>query len=366
MRLFRILLIIVLFAGALMLIPGTHAQTPLRILHVVNGTLGDQSFFDSAQAGLERAVEELGITLRTVELSGDRARWETGLDDAMANADEYDILVVGGSEIADYFMARADLYPDRRFIFHDEPIDFERCACTNVYNVIYAQNEGSYLAGVYVAAMMRDSALPGISGRNTIGAVGGIDIPVINDFIVGYVQGARAINPDIQTLIQYVGGDNPWFDPARGFEIGSAMFEQGADFVFSIAGGTWRGVAEAARSQRRYVIGVDSDVWLLIHETEPELAERIPTSMVKNVGNALFRALELEMSGELPFGTTEIVGIREGAIGLARNDYYEAITPDSVRETVEQAEADVINCRVLVDTMLAPRPCTPPEAVSGD
>lgn len=238
----RIFLIVSLLTAALIVQQPTSAQPTLRVTHVVNGTLGDRSFFDLAQEGLERAVKDFGISLKVIELGEDQARWEPGIDDAMADTNSYDILVLGGSLVADYVMARADLYPDKKFIFHDEPIDYTKCKCANVYNVIYAQNEGSYLAGVYAAAMMKEKALPNLSGKNTIGVIGGLDIPVINDFIVGYAQGARSVIPEMTVLTQYIGGERPFFDVAKGLEIALAMYDQGADFVFSVAGGSGLGM----------------------------------------------------------------------------------------------------------------------------
>jgi basic membrane protein A and related proteins len=337
-----------------------NAQTPVRVTHVINGTLGDQSFFDSAQAGIERAATELGITYKVIELGEDQSRWEPGLDDAMADTDNYDVLIVGGSLIGDFLMARADDYPDKKFIFHDEPIDYSRCSCANVYNVIYAQNEGSYLAGVYAAAMMAEGKLEGLANRKTIGAIGGLDIPVINDFILGYEQGAKAVDPDITVLVQYIGGDSPFFDRAKGFEISQSMYDQGADFIFSVAGGSGMGAIDAAKQRNKYFIGVDSDQWALLAESDPDAANVVLTSMVKNVGDTLFRALELDMAGTLAYGATEVVGIAEGAVGLAKNEYYEEVTPDSVKALVEAAETALINCEIQVATLLAPVPCTPP------
>lgn len=85
----------------------------------------------------------------------------------------------------------------------------------------------------------------------------------------------------------------------------------------------------------------------------------ILTSMIKNVGGALYRAIKLALEDKLRFGETEIVGIAEGAIGLAKNEYYERVTPDLVKAIIAQAEEDVTKCRVIVETTLAPRPCKP-------
>src|SRR5690606_28164103 len=226
----------------------------------------------------------------TIELGTDPANWEPGLDDAMADVDNYDMLIVGTFQMVDFLAERAHLYPDKYFILFDTAVPYddpEVCVdgCQNVYSVLYAQNEGSFLTGVYAAAMTR-SGLEGTNPDPIIGVIGAQSIPVIDDFIVGYEQGACLVNPDITTIVQYVGGAAAWNDPARAKEITLAMYEQGADIVFSVAGGSGVGMFEAAEEQGRYALGVDSDQATIIMDTNPDQAQRILTSMMKNVDNS--------------------------------------------------------------------------------
>jgi basic membrane protein A and related proteins len=337
-----------------------RAQNAIRVKNVINGTLPDKSFFDSAERGLQRAQKELGIEYKTIELGEDANKWEPGLDDAMADTDSYDILITGTFQMADFLTARADNYPDKKFIIYDTDVDRTKCKCANVYGVVYAQNEGSYLAGVYAAGMMKDGTIPNLSGKHLIGAVGGLDIPVINDFIVGYEQGAKSVDPEVKLLKQYVGGDKPFFDPAKGKEIALSMYEQGADFVFGIAGGSGQGIIDAAKDKGKYTIGVDSDQATIIGATDPKAAQQILTSMQKNVDNSLFRALSLAKDGKLPWGQLEEIGLAERGVGLSKNDIYNKATPDTVKKLVEQAEADIVACKITVATAFdQPRPCNP-------
>ncbi len=322
---------------------GTTPQTttaqdePLRITLVINGVLGDKSFFDSAQRGMDRLLDEgYNVEVKTVELGIDPAGWESGLADAMADAENYDMLIVGTYQMGEFLGARVHLYPDKFFIMYDAAVPYEDAeicvdGCTNVYTVQYLQNEGSFLAGVYAAAMTQ-SDLEGANEDAILGAVGGQDIPVINDFIVGYKQGACLVNPDSEVLIQYAGG---WNDPAKGKEIALAMYEQKADIVFQIAGGTGSGVFEAAQEQGKYAIGVDSDQASILMDTNPEQAARILTSMQKNVDNSLYRAVDLHIKGELPYGTIEFLGIAEGGVSLSDNDIFEDNTPEEVLDLME-------------------------------
>jgi basic membrane protein A len=355
-RLLALVLIVVMLSVAA---AGTSTaqEQPLRITNVINGVLGDKSFFDSAQRGMDRLIAEgYNVEINTIELGIDPANWESGLSDAMSDVDNYDLLITGTFQMGEFLGKRVHLYPDKYFVMYDDAVLYDDptiCVegCPNVYSVLYAQNEGSFLAGVYAAAI----TISGIEGTNpepVIGAVGGQDIPVINDFLVGYEQGACLVNPDSRVLVQYAGG---WNDPARGKEITLAMYEQLADIVFQVAGGTGVGVFEAAYEQGRYAIGVDSDQAVIIADTNPEQAAHILTSMLKNVDNSLFRAVDLFLKGELPFGEAEVLGIAEGGVGLAYNDFYYDSTPENILDLIEAVEEAVLEGQIVVNTVFEDR-----------
>jgi basic membrane protein A len=242
--------------------------------------------------------------------------------------------------MSEFLQIVAPKYPDKKFIIYDVSVDYTKCDCKNVYSITYKQNEGSYLAGIYAGLM---------SKKGLVGAVGGQDIPVINDFIVGYKQGVKDAGlGDDKVIVQYAGG---WNDPAKGKEIALAMYQQGADIVFQIAGGTGVGVFQAAQETKNYAIGVDSDQASIIQETDPEQAKYVLTSMMKNVDNSLYRALKMHIEGTLPYGQAEALGVAEGGVGLAKNAIYDAATPADVKAKVEQAEKDLIDGKITVDTV---------------
>ena len=356
---FLALAIVVVMVVAAVAVPTrTSAQDqPLRITLVINGVLGDKSFFDSAQRGMDRLIDEgYNVEVNTIELGVDPANWESGLSDAMADVDNYDVLIVGTFQMGEFLAKRVHLYPDKYFIFYDDSVaydDPEYCVdgCTNVYSVQYAQNEGSFLAGVYAAAITT-SGIEGVNDDAIIGVIGGQDIPVINDFIVGYEQGACLVNPDVDVIVQYAGG---WNDPAKGKEITLAMYEQKADIVFQVAGGTGVGVFEAAQEQGHYAIGVDSDQATIIADTDPDQAKHILTSMMKNVDNSLFRAIDLHLKGELPYGSAEVLGVSEGGVGLAMNDIYYEYTPENILDLMDAITEKLEAGEVTVNTVFESR-----------
>jgi basic membrane protein A and related proteins len=341
-KLFIFLSLVLLFSMALTACESAPAvqddDDVIRVVHLVNGVLGDQSFFDSADRGMQRVMAEFPqVEVNTIEAGIDPARWQAALEDAAAN-EVYDVMILGTFQMAEFLEMVAPQYPDKYFIIYDVAVDYEKGNLDNVYSVIYKQNEGSYLAGVYVGLM---------SESGVVGVVGGQDIPVINDFIVGYEQGAREHGVN-NVIVQYAGG---WNDPARGKELALSMYQQGADFVFQVAGGTGVGVFQAAQEMDQYAIGVDSDQALIIAETDPDQAEHIPTSMMKNVDNSLYRAMSMYIEGTLPFGEVEALGVAEGGVGLARNQYFDEMTPDEVKEQIEQVEQDLLEGKIIVDSV---------------
>ena len=313
----------------------------IKVINLINGVLGDKSFFDSSNRGMQRAAKDFNLDVKTIEAGTAAEKWQPALEDAAANED-YDVLVVGTWQMNTFLQTVAPKYPDKKFMIYDTSVDYTVCKCENVYSIMYKQNEGSYVAGVYAALM---------SKKKTIAAIGAQDIPVINDFIVAYKQGAVAAGIDpSKIIVQYIAGNASWNDPAKAKEIALAMYQQGADIIFQVAGGSGDGVFQAAKETGNQAIGVDSDQYTINVGTNPDLAKVVISSMMKNVDNSLYRAFQMYTQGTLPFGKIETLGVKEGAIGLAKNDYYNSVTPADVKAKVEQAEKDIIDGKIKVDT----------------
>ena len=320
---------------------GPKADDKIKAVFIIGGTLGDKSFNDSAHRGLTQAQEELGIEYVYVEASSDPAKIEGAFSDAL-NDDSVDFIIQAQGNLTEKLLEIAPDYPDKKFVIFDNPFDFEACPeCkANVYAIQYAQNEGSYLAGYY-AGLMSESKI--------IGAVGGQDIPVIQDFMIGYKQGAvDAGLKEENVLVQFAA---TWSDPAKGKELALAMYAQGADVVFQVAGGTGEGVFYAAEEANKWAIGVDSDQALIVEENSPAQAARILTSMLKNVDKSLFRFFQMNAEGKVPWGTNELLGIAEDGVGLALNKYYEENTPQDVKDKMAEAIKKVTAGEIEVATV---------------
>lgn len=336
-KLFPILIIALIFIVQSAVGSSEPGEKPVKVIHFINGAEGDGSFFDSAVRGIAKAESDFEIDVTTIEAGYNASTWKEALEEAAADED-YDVLIAGTAQMRDLLSEVAEKHPDKRFIIYDTTVDYAEGNYSNVYSVLFRQNEGSYLAGVYAGLMTKSG---------TIGILGGLNSTTINDFVIGYEQGARSVNPDVEILVEYA---ETWNDPALGETMATEMYDEGADIVFQAAGFTGLGVFKAAEKSEKYAIGVDSDQALIIEKTEPEQAEQVLTSMMKNVGASLYRALELYVEGELPFGKAETLGVKEGGVGLARNRYYEEATPEEVKAAINQTEEYIKDGRITVET----------------
>lgn len=241
--------------------------------------------------------------------------------------------------------AAAD-YPDQKFIFFDEAFDFSTGGEDNVYNVMYKQNEVSYLIGAMAAMMTTDESLDMIDPSNKIiGFLGGMENSVINDFLVGYIQGAKDVDADTQVALAYVGN---FYDSAAGKDMALTQYQNGADVGFNVAGSAGLGQIEAAVDAKRYAFGVDSDQAAVL----PDYAANIPTSALKNVGNSLIRAIKEDMDGELPYGTLEYLGLSDGGVELVEDDHYKEVVPEEIRTKIEDLKQQIIDGKITVPTAL--------------
>lgn len=310
------------------------ATEPFRVAMLVTGSRGDGSFV-SARKGVQRAEQELGAEVRIVE-ERSRYRWEPALR-RLARGDN-DLVVVGTSEMTDILTRVAPDFPDQKFILFDATVDKP-----NVASITFAQNEGSFLAGA-LAACVVDGEVDDPKARKLIGVIGAEDIDVVNDFIVGYEEGAKYVDPDIAVRITYIGGGTSGGeDRARGRRLASTQFKAGARVVFGVAGGSSRGVMDAARQARRYAIGVEP--------SENELAPGVVlSSVLKRVDRSIFDLIQMEATGSLRTGRTYTYGIQNNGVGLDEDWYYRWYVPEECRQQVEKAKRDIASKKVRVET----------------
>ena len=157
----------------------------------------------SAEAGLKELQDAGRIKYNTIEMGGsteDQAKWQSYLEEVSASG-EYDVIICGTYQMPDYLKNVAEAYPDQKYIIYDDTT----YQLPNVLNLSYKQNDLGYLVGVFAGSLTKDTSFANINEDNVIGFVGGVDSPVINDFLYGYILGAQSVNPDVKVDTRYVG-----------------------------------------------------------------------------------------------------------------------------------------------------------------
>ena len=324
-----------------------ETQDSLKVALLINGVLGDQSYYDSAAAGMEAIQTNLGCETKIVEMGTDATKYEPTINEYSAS-EEWDIIILCTNTLKEICQEIAQDYPNQKYILFGARADYETYDLPNVYSVDYLSNEGAYLAGV-VAASLTSADVEGMNPEKIIGFVGGQDVTVINDFLVGFIEGALSVDSEIKVITSYVGD---YVNTAKGKELALAQIQQGADVIFQCAGGAGSGVFEAASENGVLAIGCDADQYEVLKPTDPELAEVIVTSVMKKVGVSIERAVDMDIKGTLPYGSLEVVGVKEGVTGIAVNEHYEELMPDQVKQAESDAEKGIIDGTVTVSTAL--------------
>jgi len=318
------------------------ASDVFNVISVVNGNLGDKSFFDSAEAGLASLAGAGVITYRTVELGGldaDQPKWMDTLIE-VSEAGDFDVIICGTWQMNEYLAVVAPQYPDQKYIINDSVVEEP-----NVVSLTYKQNDMGYIVGAFAAAMTTQTDFARINPDKVIGFIGGEDGPVINDFLVGYIEGALSVDSDMKVDIRYVAS---FVDTATAKEMTQAMINQNAvDIVWGVAGLSGNGAAEAAHENNIWFIGVDSDQEATFTGTQAPLAEITLTSGLKNVGDSLVWVLNELKAGNAYWGTVQNLGLDMNGVGLATNGNFKTV-PQDVQDLTLAALDDVKNGKIIV------------------
>jgi basic membrane protein A and related proteins len=315
---------------------GGAATEELRIgLAYDTGGRGDQSFNDSAYAGASAAVDALGAELQEFSPNEDASNRAEGL--AGLAEQGFNPVIAVGFNYDDVIAEVAPQFPDTTFAQVDGS-NADGAKGDNVTGLVFAEEEGSFLAGVA-------AALKSESGH--IGFVGGVQSPLIEKFEAGYLAGAQAVNPQIVVDRQYISpaGDFSGFsDPARGQILAQGMYDAGADIVYHAAGGSGRGVFQAAADSGNRAIGVDSDQYLTVGE--PALQAVIMTSMLKRVDNAVEQFINDYSEGNVQGATDVLNDLSTEGINLARSCGF----IDDIQDDIDQYKQQILDGTITVPT----------------
>lgn len=311
----------------------------MKVALVLAGFLGDKSFNDSAYEGVERALEEFGkdnIDVKVLE-SKVPSDWETNLV-SMAN-DNYDLVLGISTQLQDIIEKHAPEYPDVKFGLIDGVVKAD-----NVQSAVFAQNEGSFLAGAAATMFTTKTEIDNVNEDVKIGWVGGMDIPVLRDFLTGYEQGAKYIDPDVQVLVSFAGSFN---DPLKGKELTLAQYSQGVDIVMNVASNTGNGILEAANETDKYAIGVDLN-------QDDVYPGRILTSMLKRVDVASYEMIKAAYEDNFEGNIILRMDVGNGGVGLTdmatMKESLGDKFPEDILEKINELTEDIKSGKIKVDS----------------
>lgn len=328
-RKFSVLIVSVMVLGIILTACGGEQQGKVCTVLDTGGE-NDRSFNEFTLKGAREASEEAGLEFAYI-VSEAATDYEKNVQNFLDEG--CDMIITVGFLMGDVTAAAARENPDVTFAIVDVAY-FPGAGCdeslsdcyeedlSNVTSLMFAEDEVGYLAGV-LAGCMSDSGV--------IGTVSGMEIPPVVRYVVGYQNGAKSQNSDIETLNVYIPDFN---DPSTGKQAGQAMLDDGADIIFGVGGNTGNGGVLAAHEAGKWGIGVDVDQY----NTYPDVAPSLLTSAQKNMDVAAYDAVTAFANGELPAGIN-LGTIENGGIGLAPYHDQENNIPDECKAAVEEAQA---------------------------
>ncbi len=281
------------------------------------GGKDDKSFNSAAYKGASDAKKDFGIYFKYIECTDDSA-FEPNIR-AFAEK-KFDMIVSLGFAQMEAVSKVAKDYPKTKFAIVDAKVDLP-----NVASLLFSEHEGSFLVGAI-------AALKSKTGK--VGFVGGMDIPLIRRFELGYREGALYINPKVKIISNYVGVTmDAWNNPTKGKELANSQYDQNVDIIFAAAGASGMGVFDSAEERKKFAIGVDSNQnWI-----KPGY---ILTSMLKKVDTAVYTIIKEGRDGHFA-GGTKYYHLNNRGIDYAVDLYNKNLLNEEIIKKIEQIKIKI-------------------------
>lgn len=294
-----------------------QTANPPSIAVFIPGTASGSPIYEMLAEGTQRAAGAHGAPVQVIEGGYNQAEWESKLT-SLAASGNYDLIVSSNPSLPALAQAVKAKFPSQHFLLLDGELD----GVPGIYTLRYNQREQAYMAG-YIAAMLASEA----GDKARIGLIAGQEYPVMLETILpGYREGAEAVNPDIEVDFRVVGN---WYDAAKCAELAAGMIKAGARVLLCVAGGANEGAVQAAAeapSGDARIIWFDTNGYAI---RPPYIAG----SSVVYQDKAAYDKVKLFLEGKLPFGTAELVGVRDGYVDFIEDDpLYIAAVSENIRK----------------------------------
>lgn len=292
-------------------------------LVTASGGLGDRSFNDTAWIGFQRANKELGVEIKVVEPQS-VSDYPTTLT-AVADGG-YDFIMAVGNDWVDTLNTVAPKYPE----IHFAGVNVD-CQMDNVSVAKFSDFEAGFMAGS-LAGMMTETEM--------VGYLGGMDVPAIQRFYVGYEEGAKYVNPEVNVISAFVGS---FSDPGKGKEFALQMISQKADVIYHGAGKSGEGLFDAIKDapDGYYAIGCDSDQDYIVEG-------KVLGSTIKRVDVAAYSMIKDMLDGTLQSGDI-IYNLENGGIGFSEMKYTkDTVVSKEVQDKLQQIQDKIISGEIKI------------------
>lgn len=324
---------------------GETTAEPFKVVYLVNGNLGDKGFYDNAASGFYRLRDELGCEIKIIEMGRDETSYEGYFLDESEK--DWDLIVSGTWSVKEMAEQIANQYPDQNYLFFDGAVDFDVVTGGNMMGVTYQSNETAFMGGALAALMLDSGDAKVDADKKVLGFVGSMDSPNINDFLIGYIEGIQYVNPDAKLLTSYVGS---FEDVPKCLEMTTQLYNQGAQVVYAPASQSILGAVQASADKDKYFVACDNDIWSMMEESDSAMVANILSSTMKHIGDSIFNAVDGYMNGTYKMGENYVLGIKDGAVGLAKNGNYEALVPEDIKTKLDEIASKISDGTIVVGT----------------
>lgn len=328
------LLAIVAFAPAAFAMEAPAPAFKPAIIYEYAGEKSENAYINAARNGANKAESEFHtkVTIYQVKLKDDLASTIR----RAASAGASPIILLGEQNI-EPVLSLAGRFPGSNFTVIDGAVP---PIYPNVQSIIFRNNEGAFLVGLIAGKMSRSE---------TIGFIGGMESPLMQNFAVGFTHGVRYAAPEMKVDAKMVGTTAAaWNDQETAYKLAKEEYENGVDIIYAAAGGSGMGVLKAAAETGKLAIGSDINQNGLY-------PGHVLTSMIKRVDVAVYETIKSSYEKNWTSGT-RFLGIKEGALDYAVDQNNRTLFNNELIEAVSVAKDRIIDGGLVVNSYQAPEP----------
>ena len=287
------------------------------LVYVTGVTAGSPSYELMAEGALEFAAEHQNVKVRVYEAGFNQAEWEEQLTSLVAEGG-YDVVVGSNPSLPELCANVGKKFPNQKFLITDAYLEGNPQISTWLYN----QYEQSLYLG-YLAGLVTVSSMPHANSAKKIGFIAAQEYPLLNRHMVpGFLEGARRVDPGITLDFRVIGN---WYDANKAADLASSMIDNGVDVFTSIAGGAAQGLIRIVRDKGAYAVFYNTDEYAQAPGSIIGCGLMEQKKLVKEILNSA-------LSGELRYGTAQIVGARDAYLNFIDNSGYRDYLPAAIQE----------------------------------